>query len=146
MKKIFSFFILVLLSVLTNAQKPTINHIAIYVQDIQKSTHFYQNIVGLDTIPEPFRDGKHAWLSIGNKITLHLIGGAEITKPQDQNNHLAFSVPSIETFITRLSKEGIPYEDAQRKPNSVTTRPDGIKQIYFKDPDGYWLEVNNALR
>ena len=21
---------------------------------------------------------------------------------------------------------------------------DGVKQIYFKDPDGYWIEINDA--
>ena len=145
MKSILPFFI-VILPFLSSAQKPTINHIALFVQDIQKSTHFYQHIVGLDTIPEPFHDGKHVWFSIGENTALHLIGGAQAPKVQDQNNHLAFSVPSMETFINRLSKESIPYEDAQRKPNAVTTRPDGIKQVYFKDPDGHWIEVNDARR
>jgi lactoylglutathione lyase len=145
MKKVL-FLFAVILPLLASAQKPSLNHIALYVQDIQKSTHFYQHIVGLDTIPEPFRDGKHTWLTIGNNTTLHLIGGAQETKVQDQNNHLALSVSSMETFISRLTKENIPYEDAQRKPNAVTIRPDGIKQIYFKDPDGYWIEINDARR
>jgi len=25
----------------------------------------------------------------------------------------------------------------------VQLRPDGIQQIYFQDPDGYWIEVND---
>ena len=145
MKKLFSFFAIVL-PFFSNAQKPTLNHVALYVQDIQKSTHFYQHIVGLDTIPEPFHDGKHTWFAIGNNTALHLIGGAQTPKVQDQNNHLAFSIPSMAPFIDRLSKENIPYENAQRQPNAVTIRPDGIKQIYFKDPDGNWIEVNDARR
>lgn len=145
MKKILSFFAVVLPFV-SNAQKPSFNHIAFFVQDIEKSARFYRNIVGLDTIPEPFRDGKHVWFSLGNNTALHLIGGAQETKVQDQNNHLAISVPSIEAFIGRLSNANIPYEDAQRKPNSITTRPDGIKQIYVKDPDGHWIEINDARR
>jgi lactoylglutathione lyase len=27
---------------------------------------------------------------------------------------------------------------------TITTRVDGVKQIYFKDPDGYWIEINDA--
>jgi len=26
----------------------------------------------------------------------------------------------------------------------VTTRPDGVHQIWFQDPDGYWLEINDV--
>jgi catechol-2,3-dioxygenase len=22
-------------------------------------------------------------------------------------------------------------------------RPDGVKQIYFQDPEGYWIEIND---
>jgi lactoylglutathione lyase len=27
---------------------------------------------------------------------------------------------------------------------AITNRVDGVKQIYFKDPDGYWIEINDA--
>jgi len=26
--------------------------------------------------------------------------------------------------------------------SKVTMRPDGVRQIYLQDPDGYWIEVN----
>ena len=147
MKKILSFFTLILLaSFYATAQKPVLNHIAVYVTDLQKSTAFYQHVIGLDTIPEPFHDGKHTWFSIGEKNHLHLIAGALATVSHDKNSHLCFSVPSVDSFLPRLTKAGIPYEDWPGKPQSVTTRVDGVKQIYFKDPDGYWIEVNDATR
>ena len=63
------------------AQKSTttarLNHIAFYVVDLKTSTSFYQDIVGLDTIPEPFHDGRHTWFSVGPKSHLHLIQGAK---------------------------------------------------------------------
>ncbi len=39
-------------ALLINAQKPKVvlNHIAVYVTDLSKSTIFYQTIIGLDTI------------------------------------------------------------------------------------------------
>ena len=49
---------------------PTLNHIALYVTNLKTSTAFYQQIVQLDTIPEPFHDGKHTWFSIGPKSHL----------------------------------------------------------------------------
>ncbi|RYF13836.1 MAG: VOC family protein, partial [Flavobacteriales bacterium] len=28
--------------------------------------------------------------------------------------------------------------------SEVTLRPDGIHQLYLQDPDGHWIEVNDA--
>lgn len=120
-----------------------LNHIAVYVQDLQKSTHFYSDIIGLDTIPEPFRDGRHTWFKIGSQSQLHLIQGAGLQSPQNKNSHLCFSVPSVEEFVATLNKNNIEFEDWAGEKNKVTIRVDGVKQIYFKDPDGYWIEVND---
>jgi catechol 2,3-dioxygenase-like lactoylglutathione lyase family enzyme len=46
-------------------------------------------------------------------------------------------------MIQQLQKAGISFEDWRGRKNSITTRPDGIKQIYFQDPDGNWIEINN---
>jgi lactoylglutathione lyase len=147
MKKILSFcflITLVMVSFSMKAQKPVLNHIAVYVNNLQTSTAFYRDIIGLDTIPEPFHDGKHTWFSVGPKSHLHIIEGATAATVHDKNNHLCFSVPSVDAFVTRLNTANIPYEDWPGKPRSVQLRVDGVKQIYFKDPDGYWIEINDA--
>ena len=127
-----------------NQQKPLLNHIAQYVVDLKTSTTFYTNIVGLDTIPEPFHDGRHTWLSVGSKSHLHLIQGAKETAAHDKNTHLCFTVASVQEFMAVLKKNNIPYENWAGEKNAVTNRVDGVKQIYFRDPDGYWLEINDA--
>ena len=53
-------------------------------------------------------------------------------------------VPSVERFVARLEENEVPYFDWPGKPQSVTTRVDGVKQLYFQDPDGHWIEVNDA--
>jgi lactoylglutathione lyase len=143
MKKIFlGFFLLICL--MAGAQKPNFNHIAVYVKSLSKSTDFYKNLIGLDTIANPFNDGRHTWFSIGNGLQLHVIEGAQAVQVHEQDNHFCFRVPSVEAFIERLSGKSIDYYNAQGKPNVITTRPDGVKQIYFKDPDGNWIEINDA--
>ena len=128
---------------LSAQSKPVLNHIAVYVKDLRVSTAFYSDAIGIDTIPEPFHDGKHTWYSVSETSHLHIIQGAkEITK-HDKNTHLCLSVPSIEDMIARLNKNNIPYESWTGEKMSVTTRVDGIKQLYFVDPDGYWIEINN---
>jgi lactoylglutathione lyase len=108
------------------------------------STSFYRDIIGLDTIPEPFHDGKHTWFSIGPKSHLHVISGAEKATSHDKNAHLCFSVASVDDFTKRLDKNKIEYENWAGDKHAVTNRVDGVKQIWFRDPDGYWIEINDA--
>ncbi len=131
-------------SMASDSPTPRINHIAFYVRDLKISTDFYQNVLGLETIPEPFHDGRHTWFLIGPKAHLHIISGATVDLPKDKNTHLCFSVASVDAFIPRLARGNISYENWAGEKTAVTTRPDGVKQIYFQDPDGYWLEINDA--
>ena len=126
--------------------KPTLNHIAMYVVDLKKSTDFYQRIIQLDTIPEPFHDGKHTWFSVGPLSHLHLIQGAKEYFTHEKNTHLCFTVPSVPNFIKVLDKNNIEYENWAGEKRQVTKRVDNVYQVYFKDPDGYWIEMNDAMR
>ncbi|OLY92910.1 lactoylglutathione lyase [Cnuella takakiae] len=141
---------LVLCSFAALSQKtsaPRINHIALYTQNLEKSTRFYRDLLGLDTIPEPFHDGKHTWFTIGSGgAALHLIEGLGAPVDQNKNTHLCFSVPQLQPLISKLSAAGVPYEDWPGKSSSITTRIDGVHQIYFKDLDGHWLEVNDEQK
>ena len=56
------------------------NHLAIFVVDLSRSSHFYTDIIGLDTIPEPFHDKKHVWINTGFGSSIHIISGAEKKK------------------------------------------------------------------
>lgn len=144
--RFFPIVLLVFVSCTSGAQvrKVSLNHIALMVNDLKVSTEFYQQTIGLDTIPEPFHDGKHTWFSIGPKSHLHLISGGVTPKDHVKGSHLCFTVASVDNFITVLKAKKIPYEDFAGKPSGVTLRVDGVKQIYFQDPNGYWLEINDA--
>ena len=137
-------FIMIAAPELLAAQsKPVLNHIAVYVKDLKVSTAFYRDVIGLDTIPEPFHDGKHTLYSVSENSHLHIIQGAKELTTHDKNTHLCFSVPSIDEKIARLNKNKVPYESWTGEKMSVTNRVDGVKQLYFVDPDGYWIEINN---
>lgn len=123
---------------------PRVNHMAFYVVNLQVSTHFYRDIVGLDTIPEPFHDGKHTWFLIGPKTHLHIISGAAQKTEHDKNTHLCFTVPSVTDFIEVLKKNNVLFESWTGEKGTYTNRVDGVKQIYFQDPDGFWIEINDA--
>ena len=126
-----------------SSPKPILNHIAVYVNDLEKSKTFYKDIIGLEMMEEPFKDGKHAWFTLGVQGQLHLISGAKTGLEQVKDRHLCFSVASIDSFISSLAKNKIKYSNWKGDANTPTVRPDGIKQIYFQDPDGYWIEIND---
>ena len=148
LKHVVSFIVLCCIHTVSFCQKqhPVLNHVAVYVKDLGISTDFYTNIIQLDTIPEPFHDGRHTWFSIGSNSHLHLIQGAAAVSEHEKNNHLCFSVKSIQTFITLLEKNKIEYENWAGEKYAVTKRVDGVQQLYLKDPDGYWLEINDATK
>jgi len=124
-------------------KKTVFNHMALSVFDLQKSASFYQEVLQLDTIPEPFKLGKHKWFEIGPGLSLHLVNDATEIKEHQRNTHLCFSVASIDEIIARLNEFGVVYYNVQQEPGKVGTRVDGVKQLYIQDPDGYWIEIND---
>lgn len=158
MKNPFPFFLFYLLGLLpffpsfaqvdTQSNKSTImlNHIALHVQDLKESGKFYSEVLQLKEIPEPFKDGLHLWYSIGQNSQLHLIQRDEKMIVPGKTTHLCFSVLSIEAFIANLDQFKVEYGNWLGDAKAPTVRVDGIKQIYFQDPNGYWIEVNNDFR
>ena len=123
--------------------KTVLNHTAIFVVDLKKSGDFYHNIIGLDTIPEPFHDNAHIWMKTSPYSALHIILGADKVKDYYKNQHTCFSVVNFDVFISKLKQDGISFEDVAGKKNAITTRIDGVHQVWLQDPDGYWLEIND---
>ncbi len=142
MKKFF--FLLVCSTVISfQIQSQTkLNHIAVYVEDLKESTQFYNELIGLEQIEEPFKDGLHTWFALGSS-QLHLIQGEWKDVTINKNNHLCFSIADMDLFIKKLKAQEIAFEDWPGKAGAITTRVDGIRQVYFKDPNGYWIEVND---
>ena len=127
-----------------NSVKPQFDHATVYVRDLQKSADFYEKIIGLERMPEPFHDGRHVWFKVGPHDQLHMVSGATAAVDHDINVHLAFRVASFSDFTANLDHMGIQYRKSIRGDGKIASiRPDGVHQVYFQDPDGYWIEVND---
>jgi lactoylglutathione lyase len=143
-QKFLCFFLVLFISLQGRAQiKPHFNHTTIYVTDLARGSEFYAKVILLDTIPEPFHDGRHTWFKMGEHNELHVVSGAKADIPHDVNIHLAFSVGSLPDFMKHLDQMGIKYGNYSGEEKKIALRPDQVQQIYFQDPDGYWIEVNN---
>src|SRR5690349_1922974 len=90
------FLFISLVSFGQTAQTPKLNHVSLYIKDLAKSAEFYQNIVLLKKIPDPFNDGHHVWLSLGENLQLHLIQGPTQETVHEKRTHICLSTPSLE--------------------------------------------------
>jgi lactoylglutathione lyase len=120
----------------------SVRHTDTQTAGIRLKIRSYDDIGFLNT-PTDFRNPALTCLvRDGQAKQLHIIEGATSRTDQPKRNHTCFRIASLQDFVTRLTKAGIAYEDLQGTPGAITLRPDGIQQVYFRDPDGYWIEMN----
>lgn len=124
----------------------TFNHVALSVKDVDRSIEFYKRVLGLKEITNRTKKEGVRWLSLGEGKELHL--NSTIKEPFKINKsiHLGLTTSNFDAFVKRLDELKVPYSDWPGAPHTITTRADGIKQIYFQDVDGYWIEINNTAQ
>ena len=125
------------------AQGPHFSHQTIFVTDLDRAANFYEKVMELKRISEPFHDGKHVWFRISEHGQLHVVSGAKEDVPHDISIHLAFSVPDMAACTRHLDAMNVKYGNWAQNTKTPQVRPDKVLQIYLQDPDGYWIEVND---
>lgn len=130
----------------SNAQSFNFNidHSALIVNNLNATADFYANILQLEEIPHPDRSPGFRWFSIDGTSQLHLIYKDTVVMKKHKSMHLCLSTPKLDDLIEHLKISKIEYEDWPGKKGAITLRSDGVRQIYIQDPEGYWIEVNNA--
>ena len=123
----------------------TADHFGLSVADARVSAKFYQDVVGLEPMATPGVWPTDRWMHAGN-FQVHLIGGRTSTAQPAADVHFAFRVPSLAEEIAVLDRHHVAWESSDHRPHQVGTRVDGVLQIYFHDPDGYRIEINQAPR
>lgn len=129
-----------------------VHHIALNVQDMAASRHFYGAILGLrelqgaevpETLQQLVADGKVANFELSDGLILDLFYEPELSPPHPdptqqftRANHLAFDIaPELfDEAIAVLHQHGVTID------HGPVTRPTG-RGIYFYDPDGLLLEI-----
>ena len=119
------------------------DHDALLVANLEVSLQFYRDILGFKEIYNAGLGEKFKWIKAANDVQIHLIESEE--KPEKNKGvHLAFNTPKLDDFIAFLRNNNVAFENSNGTADTTNTRPDGVLQIYFQDPDGYWIEVNNS--
>ena len=101
---------------------------------------------GLKEIKNTASDSKTRWLSIGEGKQLHLIPRPNAEIKINKAIHFALTTSNLNSFIKHLTVLEIDYSDWLNTPNKDYIRKDGIKQVYFQDPNGYWIEINDDVK
>lgn len=119
------------------------DHDAIQVKDVNASAKFYGEILGLKEIPNGGLPDHIRWFQLNNQIQIHLIESEELPEKK-KGVHMALNTDKLREFMEFLNSRNIHFENWPGEAGKTNTRPDGVKQIYLQDPDGYWIEVNDG--
>lgn len=146
MKKI-TILLFTICSTVVSAQSFDFNydHYSVIVKDLDKVGDFYKNVLNLKEIPHPSAPSGFKWFVIQGNSQLHLIGKDSVAMQHSKSVHLCLATQKLDELIASLEEKQITYYDWPGTENSVTLRADGVRQIYLKDPENNWVEINNAV-
>lgn len=129
-----------------------LSHCTLYVSDIKKSMDFYSSLLGLTPGYRPdWPDAPGEWLYTANgHHVIHFVANGPVSheqKPLERSDvrisyadrafdHMAFSVDELDIVVERLEAMGVPYR-------FDTIAEIGARQVFFRDPDGVGIEVND---
>ena len=119
------------------------NHVALSVKDVDHSADFYMKVLKLQEITNRSKLEGVRWFSLGEGKELHLISFVKEKVIINKAVHLALTTTNFDSFIKLLDSLKITYSDWAGTTYKINIRADGIKQVFFQDPDGYWIEVNS---
>ncbi len=129
---------------------PTTNGIiesAIYVDDLERSGHFYETVLGFERLMADAR--MRAYSAHGRTVFLIFKKGGSVRPtetpggtipPHDGDGHLhfAFAVEAdqLAAWERRLAERGVAVESRVRCAGGT-----GGTSLYFRDPDGHCVEL-----
>lgn len=119
------------------------DHDALQVKDLSIAAEFYKDILNLEEIPNGGLGDHIRWFQLNDKVQIHLIESRdEVIK--NKGVHMALNTDRLDKFMEFLTSKNVHFENWPGEKGITNARPDGVRQIYFQDPDGYWIEVNDG--
>lgn len=139
-------------------------HIAVIVEDMQRSVIFYRDVLGLQLLKDYTNKGAVADKTLGLKncsqrIVLFKAGNdntlvelMQFYSPEGRPNlknvqendigvrHLCFEVDDIRAVYNRLRRAGLKFTSEPVK------QATGAICVFFRDPDGNSLEITQAAK
>jgi catechol 2,3-dioxygenase-like lactoylglutathione lyase family enzyme len=114
-----------------------LDHFNVYCADLDRSRTFYSDVLGLHDGARPAFGIPGAWLYLGDRPVVHLVGGRDGETPLKTGpvDHIAFEAQDFQAMRERMQSLGLDFQE-----NDV---PDfKIQQLFVHDPDGVKIELN----
>ncbi|KAK6804020.1 hypothetical protein RDI58_001804 [Solanum bulbocastanum] len=126
-----------------------LNHVSRLCKNLEKSVEFYTKVLGFVLIERPQAfDFDGAWL-FNYGVGIHLVHAKDNEDDKLPNhtdnldpmdNHISFQSEDMEGMVQRLEQFKIKY----LKRTVGEEEGAAIDQLFFKDPDGFMIEICNC--
>lgn len=118
-------------------------HIGVKVKDIEASTKFYTELLGFQIDDEnDLGRVKLVFLSNGNCL-IELISADSVPEVPGQIDHICMEVEGIDELVAELKEKGLVFDGEVSYGAAIRG---GIKNIFFKGPDGERIEFFDYMR
>jgi catechol 2,3-dioxygenase-like lactoylglutathione lyase family enzyme len=114
-----------------------INHVSLLTRDLDEAERFYAELIGAERLASPNFGVSVRWLRIGD-VQIHLLhdsggggGGA---------GHFGITVDDLAPVYERARELGA--LDPAVNGHYLWELPEGVAQLYLRDPSGNLVEVN----
>ncbi|MGN6158995.1 MAG: VOC family protein [Devosia sp.] len=121
-----------------------LDHIALLVRDLEESIAFLTGVIGLEEVANPMGGVHIRWVEIGDGRRFHVQAGDISRVHLEKQTHFALAAADLDAVIERFGRTGVAFSDMAGTPGALNTRPDGVRAIFLRDPNGYWFEINDA--
>lgn len=74
-----------------------LDHVAIYVSDLNASVAFYKDVFGFQQVPMPVKFA--AWLSMGKGVMLHIVAGRKEQVSNSRWDHVSIACGDLDAMI-----------------------------------------------
>ncbi|WP_047198239.1 VOC family protein [Caldimonas brevitalea] len=125
-----------------------IHHVALIGADLERSKHFYVEVLGFRVVAEHHRPARDSW-----KVDLQGPGGMQLelftfpgapprpSRPEAQGlRHLAFATPNVEACRVRLEAHRVACEEVR------VDEYTGRRFFFCADPDGLPIEFYEVVK
>lgn len=135
----------------------SLDHVTLVVADLERTREFYVDVLGLHLAPRPEFDFQGLWFHrcahsgnadtglVKSQAVLHVILATEESGPPgpgtgggtkpSRGNHIGFEVDDVDSARQHLAQRNVPIIHGPKQ------RPDGVNQLYLRDPDGHVIEL-----
>ena len=124
-------------------------HYMVLSKDLEKTRHFYCDVLGLRAGERPPFRFKGLWIYAGDVACIHVAERASYDEtsrteanpanPDDHGSgsvdHIAFAATDYDELVARFARLGVKFRATQ-----VPGKP--LRQLFVFDPDGIQIEIN----